>query len=45
LAGYIAARRNMIDKPGIQRLNGFVFYFTLPLMLFHNMATTAARKF
>jgi predicted permease len=34
----------MIDKPGIQGLNGFVFYFTLPLMLFHNMATAPLRE-
>ncbi len=34
----------MIDQPGIQGLNGFVFYFTLPLMLFHNMATAPLRE-
>lgn len=34
----------MIDKPGIKGLNGFVFYFTLPLMLFHNMATAPLRE-
>ncbi|NKB60406.1 MAG: hypothetical protein GKS00_29210 [Alphaproteobacteria bacterium] len=34
----------MIDRPGIQGLNGFVFYFTLPLMLFHTMATAPLRE-
>ncbi len=39
LAGYVAARRALIDQPAIRGLTGFVYYFTLPLMLFHNMAT------
>jgi len=34
----------MIDRPGINGINGFVFYFTLPLMLFHNMATAPLKE-
>ena len=39
LAGYIAAKRELITVPGIAGLNGFVFYFGLPLILFFDMAT------
>jgi malonate transporter and related proteins len=39
LAGYVSARRGLMQKPGIKGLNDFVFYFSLPLMLFHGMAT------
>lgn len=39
LAGYVSARRGLIDQGGIRGLTGFVFYFTLPLTLFHMMAT------
>ena len=39
LAGYLSAWRGLIDRPGIKGLNGFVFYFALPLTLFHTMAT------
>jgi malonate transporter len=38
LAGWFAARRQLVDRGGIAGLNGFVFYFALPLMLFHNVA-------
>lgn len=38
-AGYVSARRGLIDQGGIRGLTGFVFYFALPLMLFHNLAT------
>ena len=34
----------MIDRPGINGINGFVFYFTLPLMLFHNMAKAPLKE-
>ena len=38
LAGYLSARRGLIDKAGIRGLTGFVFYFALPLTLFHSLA-------
>jgi predicted permease len=38
LAGYFSARRGLIGPAGIQAFTGFVFYFALPLMLFHNLA-------
>jgi len=37
-AGYFSARKGYIDKTGIKALTSFVFYFTLPLMLFHSLA-------
>jgi predicted permease len=39
LAGWLSSRHGLIEKPGIKGLNDFVFYFTLPLTLFHSMAT------
>lgn len=46
LAGYLSAWRGLIDRPGIKGINGFVFYFALPLTLFHAMATAPlARAF
>ncbi len=46
LAGFLSARRGLMQKPGIKGLNDFVFYFSLPLMLFHGMATAPlARAF
>jgi predicted permease len=39
LAGYLSAWRGLIDGPGIRGLTGFVFYFALPLTLFHIFAT------
>jgi predicted permease len=39
LAGYVSRRSKLIDQAGVRGLTGFVFYFALPLMLFHNMAT------
>lgn len=38
LAGYLSAWRGLIDQAGIRGLTNFVFYFALPLMLFHNLA-------
>jgi len=38
LAGYLSAWRGLIDSPGIKGLTGFVYYFALPLMLFHLFA-------
>ena len=40
LAGFVTARRGLIDAAGIKGITGFVFYFALPLMLFHLMATS-----
>lgn len=40
LAGYLTARRGLIDAAGIKGITGFVFYFALPLMLFYLMATS-----
>lgn len=37
-AGYYSARKGYIDKGGIKVMTSFVFYFTLPLMLFHSLA-------
>ena len=37
-AGYFSARKGYIDRTGIKALTSFVFYFTLPLMLFHSLA-------
>jgi malonate transporter len=46
LAGFVSARKALIDQAGVRGLTGFVFYFALPLMLFHNMATApVAEKF
>jgi predicted permease len=39
LAGYVSARAELIDRAGIRGLTGFVFYFSLPLTLFHMMAS------
>jgi predicted permease len=44
LAGYLSAWRKLIARPGIKGLNDFVFYFALPLMLFHNMATAPVQQ-
>ncbi len=40
LAGYLTARRGLIDAAGIRGITGFVFYFVLPLMLFYLMASS-----
>ena len=40
LAGYLSARRGLIQPAGIRGITGFVYYFALPLMLFHLMATS-----
>ncbi|MCL4801669.1 MAG: AEC family transporter [Burkholderiales bacterium] len=39
LAGYASARARLIDAAGVRGLTGFVYYFSLPLTLFHMMAT------
>lgn len=39
LAGYASARGRLIDAAGVRGLTGFVYYFSLPLTLFHMMAT------
>lgn len=38
LAGYLAAWRGFIEAPGVRGLTSFVYYFALPLMLFHIFA-------
>jgi len=38
LSGYLTAWRGLIDAAGIKGLTGFVYYFALPLMLFHLFA-------
>lgn len=40
LAGFLSAKRGLIEPAGIKGITGFVFYFALPLMLFHLMATS-----
>lgn len=37
-AGYFAARRGIMGRDSIRAFTSFVFYFCLPLMLFHNLA-------
>lgn len=39
LAGYASARGRLVDAAGVRGLTGFVYYFSLPLTLFHLMAT------
>jgi malonate transporter len=38
LTGYIAGHRNILGKASSDALNGFVFYFSLPVLLFLAMA-------
>jgi predicted permease len=38
LAGYLSAWRDLVDGPGVRGLTGFVYYFALPLTLFHIFA-------
>ena len=40
LCGMLAARLRLIDDPGLIGLNAFVFWFALPALLFHKVATT-----
>jgi len=37
--GYIAGRRKFFGDDGIRGLNGFVFYFALPALIFRSLAT------
>jgi len=37
--GYFAARRGIISKPAVGGLNGFVFYFALPAMVYQSLST------
>jgi predicted permease len=38
LCGYIALNRNLLTEPAVHGLNGFVFYFALPALLFFKVA-------
>ncbi len=38
LAGYVFAKRGIMGKESIRAFTSFVFYFCLPLLLFHNLA-------
>jgi malonate transporter len=40
LCGMLAARFRLLDTPGLMGLNSFVFWFALPALLFHKVATT-----
>ena len=40
LCGMLAVRRRLIDNAGLIGLNAFVFWFALPGLLFHKVATT-----
>ena len=40
LCGLLAARLRLIDDAGLIGLNAFVFWFALPALLFHKVATT-----
>ncbi len=37
MRGFSARGAKLIDEAGIRGLNGFVFYFALPLMLLQNL--------
>ena len=43
LCGMLAARLRLIDDAGLIGLNTFVFWFALPALLFHKVATTRSR--
>lgn len=45
LAGYLTARRSLIDGAGVRGLTGFVYYFALPLTLFHLYAKAPVDQF
>ena len=40
LCGYLALYRRLVAETAVQGLNGFVFYFALPALLFLNVATS-----
>jgi malonate transporter and related proteins len=44
LCGMLAARLRLIDDAGLIGLNAFVFWFALPALLFHKVATTPFRR-
>ena len=45
LAGFATAKRGLIDGGGIRGLTGFVYYFALPLTLFHLYAKAPVEQF
>ncbi len=40
LCGMLASRLKLLDPKGLMGLNSFVFWFALPALLFHKVATT-----
>ncbi|WP_415719498.1 AEC family transporter [Maridesulfovibrio sp.] len=40
LAGFVSYRRCILPENSAEILNGFVYYFTLPALLFNSLATT-----
>ena len=40
LCGMLASQLKLLDPRGLMGLNGFVFWFALPSLLFHKVATT-----
>ena len=44
LCGMAAARLRLLDGAGLMGLNTFVFWFALPALLFHKVATTAIER-
>jgi predicted permease len=40
LCGMLASRLRLLDAKGLMGLNSFVFWFALPALLFHKVATT-----
>ncbi|HMR33350.1 MAG TPA: AEC family transporter [Geminicoccaceae bacterium] len=40
LCGMLASRLRLLDTKGLMGLNSFVFWFALPALLFHKVATT-----
>ncbi len=44
VCGMLAARFRLLDDAGLMGLNAFVFWFALPALLFHKVATTAFER-
>ncbi len=44
LCGMLATRYRLLDDAGLLGLNSFVFWFALPALLFHKVATTAFER-
>ncbi|MFZ1427839.1 MAG: AEC family transporter [Geminicoccaceae bacterium] len=44
VCGMLAARFRLLDDAGLLGLNAFVFWFALPALLFHKVATTAFER-